>query len=107
MAPSSSSTSKSSATSRALQLAENRLKEFKLKHMGVPGQSGQAGQDFFGKMAKLGDDIANARLELRAAEESRDRTNGSWPGRRRPCCLSDLDPLRPPPLRKSTRESQR
>ena len=56
-----------------LQQSENRLKEFKLKYMGVPGQSGgQPGQDFFGKMAKLGDDIANARLELRAAEESRD-----------------------------------
>lgn len=56
---------------QSLQTAENRLKEFKLKYMGVPGQSG-GGQDFFGKMAKLGDDIANARLELRAAEESRD-----------------------------------
>ena len=57
---------------QSLQTAENRLKEFKLKYMGVPGQGGQGGQDFFAKMAKLGDDIANAKLELRAAEESRD-----------------------------------
>lgn len=57
---------------QSLQTAESRLKEFKLKYMGVPGQGGQGGPDFFGKMAKLGDDIANAKLELRAAEESRD-----------------------------------
>jgi len=57
---------------QSLQLAETRLKEFKLKYMGVPGQSGQPGQDFFAKMAKLGDDIASTRLELRAAEESRE-----------------------------------
>ena len=57
---------------QSLLTAENRLKEFKLKYMGVPGQGGQNGPDFFGKMAKLGDEIANAKLELRAAEESRD-----------------------------------
>jgi polysaccharide chain length determinant protein (PEP-CTERM system associated) len=57
---------------QSLQAAENRLKEFKLKYMGIPGQGGQGGPDYFSKMAKLGDDIANARLELRAAEESRD-----------------------------------
>jgi polysaccharide chain length determinant protein (PEP-CTERM system associated) len=57
---------------QSLELSENRLKEFKLKYMGVPGQSGQVGQDFFAKMGRLGDDIASARLELRSAEESRD-----------------------------------
>ena len=31
-----------------------------------------AAPDYFGRLAKLNDDIANARLELRAAEESRD-----------------------------------
>ena len=56
---------------QTLQLAENRLKEFKLKYMGVAGQ-GSGGGDFFAKMSKLGDDIANAKLELKAAEESRD-----------------------------------
>src|SRR5262249_17502909 len=53
----------------SLQAAENRLKEFRLKYIGVPGQGGQ---DFFGRLAKLSDDIEAARLELRAAEESRD-----------------------------------
>jgi polysaccharide chain length determinant protein (PEP-CTERM system associated) len=53
----------------SLQAAENRLKEFKLKYMGVPGQGGQ---DFFSRIAKLSDDIEAARLELRSAEESRD-----------------------------------
>ena len=57
---------------QSLQLAETRLKEFRLKYMGVPGQVGQGGQDFFAKMAKLGDEIASTRLELRAAEESRE-----------------------------------
>jgi protein tyrosine kinase modulator len=53
----------------SLQAAENRLKDFKLKYIGVPGQGGQ---DFFSRLAKLSDDIEAARLELRAAEESRD-----------------------------------
>jgi len=52
----------------SLQTAESRLKDFKLKYLGVPGQ----GQDFFSRLAKLSDDIEGARLELRAAEESRD-----------------------------------
>ena len=55
-----------------LQAAENRLKEFKLKYMGFAGPGGQGGPDFFGRLAKLGGEIENARLELRAAEESRD-----------------------------------
>jgi len=52
-----------------LQAAESRLKEFKLKYMGV---AGQGGPDFFGRLSKLRDDIESARLELRSAEESRD-----------------------------------
>jgi len=53
----------------SLQAAESRVKEFKLKYMGV---AGQGGPDFFGRLSKLGDDIESARLELHAAEESRD-----------------------------------
>jgi polysaccharide chain length determinant protein (PEP-CTERM system associated) len=59
----------------SLQTAESRLKDFKLKYIGIAGQSGQAGQagqDYFGRMSRLSDDIANAKLELRAAMESRD-----------------------------------
>jgi polysaccharide chain length determinant protein (PEP-CTERM system associated) len=57
---------------QSLQAAESKLKDFKLKYMGIAGQSGQGGQDFFGRMGKLSDDIANAKLEYRAAVESRD-----------------------------------
>jgi polysaccharide chain length determinant protein (PEP-CTERM system associated) len=57
---------------QSLQLAEGRLKDFKLKYMGLAGQTGTAGQDFFGRMSKLSDEIANARLELSAAIQSRD-----------------------------------
>ncbi len=53
----------------SLQAAEDRLKQFKLKYMGV---TGQAGQDYFSRMSKLKGDIENARLELSAAEQSRD-----------------------------------
>jgi polysaccharide chain length determinant protein (PEP-CTERM system associated) len=55
-----------------LQTAENRLKEWKLKYIGFAGQGGQGNPDFFGRLSKLGDEIENAKLELRAAEESRD-----------------------------------
>jgi len=53
----------------SLQAAEDRLKQFKLKYLGV---TGQAGQDYFSKLSKLRDEIENARLELNAAEQSRD-----------------------------------
>ncbi|MCC6198220.1 MAG: chain length-determining protein [Burkholderiales bacterium] len=53
----------------SLKAAENRLKEFRLKYLGV---AGQGGPDYFGRLSKLGDDIADAKRELRAAEESRD-----------------------------------
>ena len=52
----------------SLKAAEDRLKEFRLKYLGVA----QGNQDYFGKLAKLSDDIEAARLELRAAEQSRD-----------------------------------
>ena len=57
---------------QSLQVAENRLKDFRLKYMGVPGQGAPPGGDYFARISKLSDDIANARLELRAATESRD-----------------------------------
>lgn len=53
----------------SLKTAEDRLKDFRLKYLGV---AGQGNQDYFGRLSKLSDDIDNARLELHAAEESRD-----------------------------------
>src|SRR5450631_469835 len=52
-----------------LQASENRLKEFKLKYMGVADRNGQ---DYFGRLSKLNGDIEAAKLALEAAEQSRD-----------------------------------
>ena len=57
---------------QSLLAAENNLKEFRLKYMGIAGQNGKAGQDFFGRMYKLSDDINNTKLELRSAIQTRD-----------------------------------
>ena len=49
--------------------AENRLKEFKLRHFGM---NGVASQDFFARMSSLSDEVAKLRVDLAAAEQSRD-----------------------------------
>jgi polysaccharide chain length determinant protein (PEP-CTERM system associated) len=50
-----------------LRVAENRLKEFKLKYMGVTGQG-----DYFGRLGAVQNAIESSRLEMQAAEQSRD-----------------------------------
>jgi polysaccharide chain length determinant protein (PEP-CTERM system associated) len=55
---------------RTLQAAENRLKEFKLRYLGMAERQG--GGDYFARMGELQGQIAAARLELNAAEQSRD-----------------------------------
>ena len=52
-----------------LQASENRLKEFRLKYIGVAGRDGQ---DYFARLSRLSSDIDGAKLELEAAQESRD-----------------------------------
>ncbi len=52
-----------------LQAAENRLKMFKLKYMGVTGRDGQ---DYFSRMSQIQAAVDAARLEMQAAEQSRD-----------------------------------
>ncbi|MFM2052473.1 MAG: hypothetical protein RL456_510 [Pseudomonadota bacterium] len=49
--------------------AENRLKDFKLKNMSVASTTNQ---DFFARMQNLTDDISRLRVQLSAAEQSRD-----------------------------------
>ena len=49
--------------------AENRVKEWRLKNLGYTGGSTQ---DFFARMGALNTELGNIRLELRAAEQSRD-----------------------------------
>ena len=53
---------------KKLEEAEDRLKEFKIKNVGFTG----GGHDFFTRMSMASEDVQKQRLELRAAEESRD-----------------------------------
>lgn len=52
-----------------LVAAEGRLKDFKIRNFGV---SGVAGQDYFGRMSALADQVNKLRIDLQAAEQSRD-----------------------------------
>ncbi len=49
--------------------AENRLKEFKVRNFGV---SGVSNQDYFSRVSGLTDEVNKLRIELNAAERSRD-----------------------------------
>jgi polysaccharide chain length determinant protein (PEP-CTERM system associated) len=51
--------------------AENRLKDFKLKNMSVAATTNQ---DYFGRIQSLTDDVNRLRVQLGAAEQSRDAT---------------------------------
>jgi polysaccharide chain length determinant protein (PEP-CTERM system associated) len=53
-----------------LDAAENRIKDFKLRNMGVAGNS--QGQDYFGRVAAIDAQIELAKLELQSAEQARD-----------------------------------
>lgn len=55
---------------KRLQEAEQRLKDFKLRNLGAATESG--GQDYFGRIGSLNEEIGRIRIELRAAEQSRD-----------------------------------
>lgn len=52
-----------------LREAENRLKEFKVRHFGV---SGQSNEDFFTRMSGLTEEVNRLRLQLNSALQSRD-----------------------------------
>ena len=64
--------------------AENRLKDYKLRNFGV---TGVPNQDFFARMSALSDEVSKLRLELSAAEQSRDALRRE---------LSHEDPQLPP-----------
>jgi polysaccharide chain length determinant protein (PEP-CTERM system associated) len=49
--------------------AENRLKDFKVRNFGV---SGVSNQDYFGRMSALADEVGKLKVELGAAQRSRD-----------------------------------
>jgi polysaccharide chain length determinant protein (PEP-CTERM system associated) len=53
-----------------LQSAEDRIKDFKLKYMGIT--SGSQGEDYFARVAALAQQIDAAKLDLTSAEQARD-----------------------------------
>ena len=53
-----------------LQAAEDRIKDFKLKYLGVTG--GSQGEDYFARVAALAQQIDAAKLDLTSAEQARD-----------------------------------
>ena len=53
-----------------LDAAENRIKDFKLRNMGVAGNS--QGQDYFGRVAAINSQIELAKLDLQSSEQARD-----------------------------------
>ena len=53
----------------ALRAAESRLKEFKLKYIGVTDREGP---DYYARMTQVRGDLENAKLELQSAIEARD-----------------------------------
>src|SRR5690242_12222973 len=52
-----------------LRAAENRLKEFKVKYMGV---SNRDGPDYYARMTQVRNDMESARMDLQSAQEVRD-----------------------------------
>jgi polysaccharide chain length determinant protein (PEP-CTERM system associated) len=52
-----------------LRDSENRLKEFKLRNFGY---TGEPGTDYFARVGTLNGELSRLRVELRAAEQSRD-----------------------------------
>ncbi len=54
---------------KKLEEAENRVKEFKIKHMGLLGTDGK---DYFVRIAEAAKNADKVRIELRAAMQSRD-----------------------------------
>src|SRR5574340_532680 len=55
---------------KKLEEAENRVKEFKIKNMGLTG--GAQSGDYFSRISQVSSQLNQARLELREAENSRD-----------------------------------
>jgi polysaccharide chain length determinant protein (PEP-CTERM system associated) len=68
-----------------LEEAENRLKEFKLRNLGM---SDGGGKDYFARMGALTEELAKLRTELRVAEQSRDALKRELAGEE-PILLAD------------------
>jgi len=73
---------------QTLRAAEDRLKDFKLKYLGV---SPQEGQDYFSRLSQLRSTIDAAKLDLEAAEQSRDAYKRQLAGEVPTYMLNDSD----------------
>jgi polysaccharide chain length determinant protein (PEP-CTERM system associated) len=71
-----------------LQAAEARLKEFKLKYIGVADREGP---DFFVRMSQLRNEIENAKLEVESAQQARDSYRKELAGESPTLLLDDAD----------------
>ena len=67
---------------RNLEAAENKIKAFKIKYMGIAG-----GQDYFARVTQLNTDIQSARLDLQSAEQARDTYKQQLAGEKAPDLL--------------------
>ena len=90
---------------KKLEEAENRLKEFRLKYLNLVGAEGR---DYFARWPTLAEQLNNARLELRAAEQSRDALKRELAGEE-PVFVAGARPARrrAPTVRSSTPGSTR
>lgn len=57
------------AYEKKLEEAENRLKEFKLRNLSLDAE---AGRDYFTRLSEIGNQLKQAKLDLKEAEQSRD-----------------------------------
>ena len=76
-----------------LTVAENRIKDFKIKYMGVAG-NGQ-GQNYFERVNRLNADIETAKLDLESAEKARDAYRRELSGEQFPDLLAEASDERP------------
>jgi polysaccharide chain length determinant protein (PEP-CTERM system associated) len=84
------------AYEKKLAEAENRVKEFRLRNMGLMNTDGR---DFFARMGQLNEQIAKARLDLRAAEQSRDALKKELDGAAsRPAAPAGAEPAEEPEI---------
>ena len=76
------------AYQKNLQAAEDRIKDFKLKYIGVTG--GAQGEDYFARVAALAQQIDAAKLDLTSAEQARDSYKRELAGGDMPDLLAQM-----------------
>ncbi|HUL67553.1 MAG TPA: XrtA system polysaccharide chain length determinant, partial [Burkholderiaceae bacterium] len=74
---------------KKLEDAENRLKEFKLRNLNFTTGSNK---DYFGQMTSINEELSRVRLELKAAEQSREALKHELSGED-PSLMTDLPPV--------------